>query len=327
MPVTNYYSVNGVIIAEPTTGQSRLDYVTDALGSVIANVDQTLTVKSTARYKPYGAVLSETGTQPMYRWVGGAGYRTDGTAYCDIYVRSATYQTTVGRWVSTGHSRNRLSYAYVGCNPSVATDIMGTGQAQKSLASPGSRKALGSGTSVSGYASCFNLTKTTVQAKKCPGQNSPKTVYRIAGEILFCNYEETNIACPSVGSPGDSGFFAAWPYIKGNYNNVLHFSCPNCKSGQVTRACNHSENSNKYQNVPQVKCGLSLTVTATHPTTGKQSSVNVTIIDNGPARSTGDVIDLSQAAAKSLYDGIGLSWSGCGQFRTQDDKVQVTVSW
>jgi hypothetical protein len=34
MPVTNYYTVNGEIIGEKTTGGSRVDYLTDALGSV-----------------------------------------------------------------------------------------------------------------------------------------------------------------------------------------------------------------------------------------------------------------------------------------------------
>ena len=100
MPVTNYYSANGVIIAEHTTGQSRLDYVTDALGSVIATIDQTLTVKSTARYKPYGATLAQTGTQPMYGWVGAPGYRRTGLPHTDAYVRKRHLSTPDGRWSS-----------------------------------------------------------------------------------------------------------------------------------------------------------------------------------------------------------------------------------
>jgi hypothetical protein len=79
MGTTYYYTVNDEIIGEHTLGQSRLDYVTDALGSVIARVDQTLTVQSTARYKPYGALLSQTGTQPKYGWVGSPGYRKTGS--------------------------------------------------------------------------------------------------------------------------------------------------------------------------------------------------------------------------------------------------------
>ena len=73
MAVTNYYTVNGEIIGEHTAGQSRLDYLPDALGSVVGTVDQTLTIKSTARYKPYGAGLSSTGTQVKYGWNGRSG--------------------------------------------------------------------------------------------------------------------------------------------------------------------------------------------------------------------------------------------------------------
>ena len=126
MPVTNYYSVNGVIIAEHTSGQSRLDYVTDALGSVIATVDQTLTVKSTARYKPYGAVLSETGTQPMYGWVGAPGYRRTGLPHTDIYVRKRHPSTVEGRWTTPDllwpYSE---AYLYALANPSTLTDPSG----------------------------------------------------------------------------------------------------------------------------------------------------------------------------------------------------------
>lgn len=38
--VTNYYSVNGEKLGKKTTGGSRIDYLTDALGSVTATVRQ-----------------------------------------------------------------------------------------------------------------------------------------------------------------------------------------------------------------------------------------------------------------------------------------------
>ena len=52
MRTTYCYKVNDGILDEYTLGQSRLDYVTDALGSVIATVDQTITVQSTASNMP-----------------------------------------------------------------------------------------------------------------------------------------------------------------------------------------------------------------------------------------------------------------------------------
>jgi hypothetical protein len=44
MSVTNYYSTNGQIIGEKTTGGSRIDYLTDALGSVPAPIVRLIMV-------------------------------------------------------------------------------------------------------------------------------------------------------------------------------------------------------------------------------------------------------------------------------------------
>ncbi len=89
------------MIGEHTTGQSRLDYLCDALGSVVATVDQTQTVKSTARYKPYGADLATTGTQPLYGWVGSLGYRKTSIPHVEIYARARHYGVTESRWLSS----------------------------------------------------------------------------------------------------------------------------------------------------------------------------------------------------------------------------------
>ena len=74
MPVTNYLTVNGEIIGE-STGGVRTDYLTDALGSVTATVDQSASVVNTYRYKPYGELLAKTGTgsDPIFGWVGSQG--------------------------------------------------------------------------------------------------------------------------------------------------------------------------------------------------------------------------------------------------------------
>ncbi len=100
MAVTNYYTVNREIIGEHTTGQSRLDFLCDALGSVVATVDQTQTVKSTARYKPYGTDLATTGTQLSFGWIGSYGYRRTGRPHADVYVRARHPATGQVRWTS-----------------------------------------------------------------------------------------------------------------------------------------------------------------------------------------------------------------------------------
>ena len=100
MPVTNYYTVNGQIIGEKTTGGSRVDYLTDALGSVTATVDQNAAVVNTYRYKPYGAQLAKTGVgaDPSLRWVGAHGYRQTGKEFAGSYVRARTYSRQTGTW-------------------------------------------------------------------------------------------------------------------------------------------------------------------------------------------------------------------------------------
>jgi len=56
----SYYSVGGEIIGEKSGGV-RTDYLTDALGSVTATVDQAGSVINRYTYKPYGALLAKTG--------------------------------------------------------------------------------------------------------------------------------------------------------------------------------------------------------------------------------------------------------------------------
>src|SRR5712691_9916559 len=96
MAVTNFYSVKGEILGEKTTGGSRVDYLTDALGSVTATANQSAQVVNTYRYKPYGAQLAKTGVgaDPSFRWVGSQGYRRTGTKWSDVYVRARHYDTS-----------------------------------------------------------------------------------------------------------------------------------------------------------------------------------------------------------------------------------------
>ena len=102
MPVTNYYTVNGEIIGEKTTGSPRIDYLTDALGSVMATVNQSAQVVNTYRYKPFGGLLAKTGAaaDPSFQWVGSQGYRQTGKKYSDVYVRARHYDTRAGRWTT-----------------------------------------------------------------------------------------------------------------------------------------------------------------------------------------------------------------------------------
>ena len=109
MAVTNYYTINGEIIAEKTTGGNRVDYLTDALGSVTATLNQSAQVVNTYHYKPYGAQLAKSGvgTDPSFQWVGSQGYKQTSKKYSDIYVRARHYDTSTGRWTTKGSTSQR----------------------------------------------------------------------------------------------------------------------------------------------------------------------------------------------------------------------------
>lgn len=131
MPVTNYYTVNGEILGEKTTGSSRIDYLTDALGSVTATVNQSAQIVNTYRYKPYGKQLSKSGAgaDPKFQWVGTQGYRQTGRSYSDVYVRARHYDTGAGRWTTKDpiglSSKDLNSYAYVNSSPNLWIDPTG----------------------------------------------------------------------------------------------------------------------------------------------------------------------------------------------------------
>jgi RHS repeat-associated protein len=98
--ITNYYTVNGEIIGEKVGAGARIDYLTDALGSVTATRDQSGAIVNTYRYKPYGGRLAKTGTgaDPSFQHVGGGGYRQTGNKYSDVYIRARHYDDATGRW-------------------------------------------------------------------------------------------------------------------------------------------------------------------------------------------------------------------------------------
>ena len=101
MAVTNYYCIKGHIIGESASGV-RTDYLTDALGSVTGTVNQSGVVINTYRYKPYGDLLSKTGTgaDPAFGWVGTQGYKQTQKNFSNFYVRARHYGSAQGRWTT-----------------------------------------------------------------------------------------------------------------------------------------------------------------------------------------------------------------------------------
>ena len=125
MPVTNFDTVNGRIISE-YTGSVQLDYITDALGSVTGVCDQTGALVGSARYKPYGSTLSQSGTEASVSWVGSKGYRPTGLAHSEFYIRRRHDSDLDGRWTTVDPLWPDMgAYVYADSRPTVSTDPSG----------------------------------------------------------------------------------------------------------------------------------------------------------------------------------------------------------
>jgi hypothetical protein len=114
MPKTSYVTMDGDLVSEinPT---SRLDYKRDALGSVTGTAGPTSATENEYRYKPYGALLSQSGTgvNPLFQWVGGLGYRQTSRPHAGVYVRARHVANEEGRWASADLLPNYLNpYEY-----------------------------------------------------------------------------------------------------------------------------------------------------------------------------------------------------------------------
>ncbi len=127
MPITSYHTVDGRIIGESTDGV-RTNYLPDALGNVIATVDETGEVVNTYRYKPSGALLSKTGAgaDPKFMWTGTTGSRATGVTNAEQYNRHRHYGTGSGRWTSLDlFWPEEPGYSYARNNPTNFSDPLG----------------------------------------------------------------------------------------------------------------------------------------------------------------------------------------------------------
>ncbi len=129
MAVTNYFTIDGEIIGEETGG-TQTDYLTDALGSVTATVNQSAQVVNTYTYKPYGEQLAKTGAgaDPKFGWVGSLGYRKTSRRFSEQYVRARHYGTLQGQWTTKDplyEERLKTPYTYVSQNLPTHVDPSG----------------------------------------------------------------------------------------------------------------------------------------------------------------------------------------------------------
>jgi hypothetical protein len=108
-----------------TTGGTRVDYLSDALGSVTATTNGSGAVQNRYRYKPYGSRLSKVGTapDPKFQWVGRWGYKHSNASV--TYVRARHLLAAMGVWTTVDATGRSPKYLYADGTPTTLIDAQG----------------------------------------------------------------------------------------------------------------------------------------------------------------------------------------------------------
>jgi hypothetical protein len=120
-----FYSVNGQMMGYESGGEKK-DFLTDHLGSIIAEVDQTQARTYESRYSAYGRNNWSTGTGCGFGWVGFYGYRETGTFFNSHYVRARHYSYVSGLWNTVDPLwPDESAFGYVGGRATFGIDPTG----------------------------------------------------------------------------------------------------------------------------------------------------------------------------------------------------------
>ncbi len=120
-----FYSVNGQMMGYESGGVKK-DFLTDHLGSITAEIDQTQTRTYDTRYSAYGRNNWSTGTGCGFGWVGSYGYRETGLFHMSHYVRARHYSYITGNWSTVDPLwPDESAYGYVGGRATNALDYTG----------------------------------------------------------------------------------------------------------------------------------------------------------------------------------------------------------
>jgi RHS repeat-associated protein len=113
MPMTEcFYTMNGQMMAYDSGGVTK-DFLTDHLGSITAEIDQTQTRTYDTRYSAYGRNIWSTGSNCGFGWVGSYGYRETGLFKISHYVRARHYSAVAGSWTTVDPLwPNESAYGY-----------------------------------------------------------------------------------------------------------------------------------------------------------------------------------------------------------------------
>ena len=207
MATTYYHTVNGRIRGETTAGV-RTDYLTDALGSVVATVNSSAQVVNTYRYKPYGERLAKTGVaqDPSNTWVGSLGYRACGLQYAESYVRRRHFDAQSGRWSTPDPQRlSRFSvpadYVYAFSSPVRFADPSGLLSCDATCCTEENKQKR-----ISGMGGSYEMCSDTKSARKACDDFITKNKNRPDKEE-FCGrmWDYINGKLANCVNPGGSG--------------------------------------------------------------------------------------------------------------------------
>jgi hypothetical protein len=121
-----FYTMNSQMMAYDEGGVTK-DFLTDHLGSITAEIDQTQARTYDTRYSAYGRNNWSTGTGCGFGWVGTYGYRETGLFHMSHYVRARHYSYVTGNWSTVDPLWPREpSYDYVAGRAPAEIDLLGT---------------------------------------------------------------------------------------------------------------------------------------------------------------------------------------------------------
>lgn len=273
-----YNTINGQIMGEVSDapGANATDYLTDALGSVVATVSGGKLL-NTYRWSGYGQQVLKTGIgpDPKFLWVGGWGYRASSSL---AYVRARHYSSARASWTTVDPLWPWQRSNIYTVNPVTQIDPTGTY-----------------------VASCDDDWRPTATMNTICGRSG--LVWYVP---FFCNHHPGNWACP-IYSPGMTG---ALPNVNYDVDIKKEYDC-GC--GRIDRArCRFKSHRPPIYDDPNLNalCGDCITVSK------RKCKVKIQIIDRGPAKWTGAHVDLHPQAARAFWECLnpGKTFAGCKNF-------------
>ena len=247
MPNTNYYIVEDQIISYKIGG-GRKDFLTNALGSITGETDETGELTYQPRYSPLGKTISSNGvSSSVFGWLGALGYRETGLNVVSHYVRARHYSDVAGGWATTDPLwPDESAYVYVDGNVTNATDPSGLGFCQIGFCPPDVFLDCVNGCKTHNrlFDRCFekpNMPKHYTCLCKCPVPVVSEAQAKSAGSGVLqkrlgpCGPGRKGKTEPATSCPlGETGTHQTTTYSCKGKEVTFSVVCCNCETGKKT---------------------------------------------------------------------------------------------